>query len=61
MAKENSITPKPIWQRIWAHYPLFRIAEGMNPVATTFRVAMNILGNGWKKAFYVKKYITGGC
>jgi hypothetical protein len=30
--RKNSITPKPIWQRIWAHYPLFRVAEEMNPI-----------------------------
>lgn len=54
--RANSITPKPIWQRIWAHYPLFRVAERMNPVAATFWVMMNVVGNAYKKMFYVKKY-----
>ena len=54
--RANSITPKPIWQRIWAHYPLFRIAEEMNPIAATFWVIMNVFGNAYKKFRYVKKY-----
>ena len=53
--RANSITPKPIWKRIWAHYPLFRVAEGMNPVAATFWTLMNVAGNTYKKLFYVKK------
>ena len=53
--RANSITPKPLWQRIWAHYPLFRKAEEMNPVSATFWTLMNVLGNGIKKVFYVKK------
>lgn len=50
-----SITPKPLRKRIWAHYPLFRVAEGMNPVRATFWVLMNIFGNAYKKIFYVRK------
>lgn len=53
--RANSITPKPIWKRIWAHYPLFRIAEEMNPVSATFWVLMNVLGNAYKKMKYVRK------
>lgn len=49
-----SITPKPLWKRIWAHYPLFRIAEGMSPWRATFWVIINIFGNAYKKMFYVK-------
>lgn len=49
-----SITPKPLYKRIWAHYPLFHIAEEMNPVCATFWVIMNIFGNAFKKVFYVK-------
>ena len=56
--RANSITPKPIWKRIWAHYPLFRVAEEMNPVLATFWVVMNIFGNAYKKMRYVKKYET---
>lgn len=50
-----SITPKPIFKRVWAHYPLFRIAEGMNPIRATFWVIMNVFGNAYKKAFYVNR------
>lgn len=53
--RANSITPKPLWQRIWAHYPLFRVAEEMNPVVATFWVVMNVFGNAYKKMFYVKR------
>ena len=49
-----SITPKPLYERIWAHYPLFHVAEEMNPVRATFWVLMNVLGNAFKKIFYVK-------
>ena len=54
--RANSITPKPLRQRIWAHYPLFRVAEGMNPVCATFWVIMNVFGNAYKKFRYVKRY-----
>lgn len=54
--RANSITPKPIWQRIWAHYPLFRVAEEMNPVSATFWVVMNVFGNAYKKMKFVRKY-----
>lgn len=50
-----SITPKPLYQRIWAHYPLFHVAEEMNPVRASFWVIMNVFGNAFKKTFYVKK------
>lgn len=58
--RKNSITPKPLWQRIWAHYPLFRVAEEMNPVTATFWTMMNVFGNGVKKMFYVKKFEVKG-
>ena len=54
--RANSITPKPIWQRIWAHYPLFRVAEEMNPIRATFWVIMNVFGNAYKKMKFVKRY-----
>lgn len=54
--RTNSITPKPIWKRIWAHYPLFRKAEGMNPLASILFTLVNVFGNAYKKLFYVKKY-----
>ena len=53
--RKVSITPKPLWKRIWAHYPLFHVAEEMNPLMATFWTMMNVVGNGWKKMFYVKK------
>ncbi len=51
-----SVTPKRLWHRIWAHYPLFRVAEGMNPVSAFFWVVMNVFGNAYKKLKYVKRY-----
>lgn len=54
--RANSITPKPLWQRIWAHYPLFHVAEEMNPISATFWVVMNVFGNAYKKMKYVKQY-----
>ena len=54
--RANSITPKPLWKRIWAHYPLFRVAEEMNPIAATFWVIMNVFGNAYKKWKYVKRF-----
>ena len=54
--RKVSITPKPLWKRIWAHYPLFHIAEEMNPLRATFWTLMNVAGNAYKKMFFVKKY-----
>lgn len=54
--RTNSITPKPIWERIWAHYPLFRVAEEMNPVIAAFWVIMNVFGNALKKVKYINHY-----
>lgn len=53
--RKGSITPSNIFKRIWAHYPLFRYAEEMNPVSATFWTIMNIFGNAYKKAFYITK------
>lgn len=53
--RSESITPKPLWKRIWAHYPLFRVAEDMAPPAAFFWTIANVFGNGFKKLFYVKK------
>lgn len=53
--RANSITPKPLCKRIWAHYPLFRVAERMNPIEASFWTVLNVLGNAYKKAFFVKK------
>ena len=53
--RKGSITPPTICRRIWAHYPLFRIAEEMNPLVATFFTLLNVVGNAYKKFFYVKK------
>ena len=53
--RRQSITPKPVIKRIWAHYPLFHVAEEMNPVRACFWTLMNVAGNACKKLFYVKK------
>lgn len=52
--RRNSITTPSIWDKIWAHYPLFRIGCEMNPIHATFWTLMNVFGNGWKKMWYVK-------
>lgn len=52
--RRGSITPVTFRKKIWAHYPLFRVAEGMNPITATFWVCVNIFGNTLKKIFYVK-------
>ncbi len=54
--RKGSITPPGIFKRIWAHYPLFRYAEGMNPISAAFWTLANVAGNAYKKFFYVKKY-----
>ena len=54
--RANSITPERLWHRIWAHYPLFRVAENMDPVSATFWVIMNMFGNAYKKFRFVKRY-----
>ena len=54
--RKVSITPKPLWKRIWAHYPLFHVAEEMPPLFACFWTLMNVVGNGWKKIWYVKHY-----
>lgn len=53
--RKESITPKPLYRRVLAHYPLFRVAEKMNPVAAMFWVLMNVFGNAFKKIFYVTR------
>ncbi|MDE6337258.1 MAG: glycosyltransferase family 2 protein [Muribaculaceae bacterium] len=53
--RRGSITPPGIWKRIWAHYPLFRYAEEMPPLAAAFWTLMNVFGNAYKKAFYIKR------
>ncbi len=52
--RSGSITPKSLWKRLAAHYPLFHIAEEMNPVRSLFWTGVNLFGNGFKKLFFVK-------
>lgn len=53
--RKGSITPPDIKTKIKWHYTLFRQAEKMNPVASFFWMCINILGNSYKKLFFVKK------
>lgn len=53
--RKGSITPPGLFKRIWAHYPLFRVAEGMNPLAAAFWTLMNVPGNAFKKLRYVRR------
>lgn len=56
--RTGSITPSSIWKKIGWHYILFRQGAGMNPVAATFWMIMNIVGNSYKKIKYIKQYET---
>lgn len=52
--RKGSITPPGITARILWHYKLFREAEEMNPVMASIWMCINVIGNSWKKIFYVK-------
>lgn len=54
--RKGSITPPGLKARILWHYRLFRDAEEMNPVLSTFWMCMNMIGNLYKKVFYVRKF-----
>ena len=54
--RTGSITPTSVWKKIGWHYILFRQGVGMNPIASTFWMIMNIVGNSYKKIKYVKRY-----
>ena len=54
--RTGSITPTSVWKKIGWHYILFRQGAGMNAIASAFWMCMNILGNSYKKIFYVKRY-----
>lgn len=53
--RKGSITPPDIKTKIKWHYTLFRVAEGMNPIMATLWMGINILGNSYKKLFFVKR------
>ncbi len=54
--RQGSITPPDIRTKIKWHYTLFHEAERQNPVVAVFWMCVNIIGNSYKKLFYVKKY-----
>ena len=56
--RTGSITPTSVWKKIQWHYILFHEGAKMNPVSSFFWMCMNIVGNSYKKLFYVKKYET---
>lgn len=53
--RKGSITPPDIKTKILWHYTLFRKAEHMSPIASFMWMCINILGNSYKKVFYVKQ------
>ena len=53
--RKGSITPPSLLQRLWSHYPLFRVAEEMNILPSVFWTFMNLFGNAYKKMFYKKR------
>lgn len=53
--RKGSITPPSIKDRILWHYRLFRDAENMNKFSAFILMLINIIGNSYKKIFYVKK------
>ncbi len=56
--RTGSITPSSIWKKIGWHYILFRHGAGMNPIAASFWMCANIIGNSYKKIKYIKRYET---
>ncbi len=54
--RKGSITPPSLKARILWHYRLFRDAEEMNPVLSAFWMCMNMVGNLYKKVFFVRKF-----
>lgn len=54
--RTGSITPTSVWKKIGWHYILFRQGAQMNSIRSAFWMVMNILGNGYKKIKYVKRY-----
>lgn len=52
--RKGSITPVSIWGKIKAHYPIFRTARQMPVLLAWMWTFVNVLGNTFKKIFYVK-------
>lgn len=53
--RSGSITPSGLLQKTYWHCRLFRDAEGRSPMAALFWMCMNVIGNSYKKIFYVKR------
>lgn len=53
--REDSITPTNIWGKIGWHYILFNQGAHKSPLASTFWMIANIIGNSYKKLFYRKR------
>ena len=53
--RKGSITPPSIKDRILWHYRLFRDAEEMNKVSSFIWMIINIVGNSYKKVFYISR------
>ena len=56
--RTGSITPTSVWEKIGWHYILFHEGAKMNSLLSVFWMCMNIIGNSYKKLFYVKRYET---
>ena len=54
--RENSITKHSRLKRLLGHFPLFHMAQRMNPFSALFWTCANIFGNAYKKIRYVKHY-----
>ncbi len=53
--REDSITPTNILGKIGWHYILFNQGAHKSPLASTFWMIANIIGNSYKKLFYRKR------
>ena len=53
--RKGSITPPGIKDRVIWHYRLFREAEEMSKVSAFIWMTINIIGNSYKKAFYISR------
>ncbi len=54
--RRGSLTPLGIAQKIGWHYVLFRHGAHKSRIASVFWMCMNIIGNGYKKIRYVRRY-----
>lgn len=52
--RKGSITPPSTWVKVKWHYYLFRDAAEFSPLVAMIWTCCNIIGNSWKKFWYVK-------